>query len=114
VPDRQALSLARNNLGDAGVAALLAPLTQYEAALTALDLSRNTGLGAATAEALARALRRSATCGGPGRGLRRVGLSGCQLGDAALAALLPALLERDPAAQVRARGLEALAGRAAE
>ncbi|GIL54326.1 hypothetical protein Vafri_9902, partial [Volvox africanus] len=83
------LGLDRNALTDAGAATVVTILYDFNVGVTALDLSGNVGLGTATAEALVRSLRGS----GPRR-LARVGLTGTQLDEAALVALLPVLLSQ--------------------
>ncbi|GLC57063.1 hypothetical protein PLESTB_001178800 [Pleodorina starrii] len=93
------LGLDRNCLTDAGAAAMVAVLYDYNIGVTSLDLSGNVGLGAATAEAVVRALRAA----GPQR-LTHVGLAGTQLDEAALVALLPVLLVPDGGAAAAAAG----------
>lgn len=92
------LGLERNQLTDRGAAGIVAVLDEHPGALTALDLSCNTGLGAATVEALNRVLRnRSGGRSGTVPRLARVGLAGTQLDDASLAAIIPALTAPTPA-----------------
>ncbi|KAG2449162.1 hypothetical protein HYH02_005909 [Chlamydomonas schloesseri] len=107
------LGLERNVISDRGAAALVAALEASPGSLTELDLSGNVGLAAGAADALARVLRNggngraaqlssseTASSGSGSSGaaqppvtrLVRVGLAGCQMDDASIASLLPALL----------------------
>ncbi len=92
------LGLERNSLTDRGAAGIVTVLDEHPGALMALDLNGNTGLGAATVEALNRVLRnRSGGRTGTVPRLARVGLAGTQLDDASLAAIIPALTAPTPA-----------------